>query len=273
MAIFGTSRMGSTRANFSPLNLNPQYWYDATRIETIAVSGTNITTWSDISTLPNRNATAGGSSTGRPTYSSADVLNGYWVPTMDNRSGGSKYLDPAGITIGGTTLTLFSVHKNTPASSGGTIYGRLWSLSPATAQDFDNVSGCLLTYGVAGTVANPAVTFYRNSAAICSTPTFAAGTWHVVAARRDGTAGAIWLDGGSKATGTTSSSNFNTTRIRMGNNQQVVDSGMYGSIAEAILFTQALSDTDIDKINGYLAWKWGLQGNLPATHPYKNSAP
>jgi len=24
---------------------------------------------------------------------------------------------------------------------------------------------------------------------------------------------------------------------------------------------------------GYLAWKWGLQGNLPATHPYKNSAP
>jgi len=24
---------------------------------------------------------------------------------------------------------------------------------------------------------------------------------------------------------------------------------------------------------GYLAWKWGLQGNLPSTHPYKNSAP
>jgi hypothetical protein len=24
---------------------------------------------------------------------------------------------------------------------------------------------------------------------------------------------------------------------------------------------------------GYLAWKWGLQGNLPSYHPYKNSAP
>ena len=24
---------------------------------------------------------------------------------------------------------------------------------------------------------------------------------------------------------------------------------------------------------GYLAWKWGLQGNLPSGHPYKNSAP
>ena len=24
---------------------------------------------------------------------------------------------------------------------------------------------------------------------------------------------------------------------------------------------------------GYLAWKWGLQGNLPSYHPYKNAAP
>lgn len=24
---------------------------------------------------------------------------------------------------------------------------------------------------------------------------------------------------------------------------------------------------------GYLAWKWGLQGNLPSNHPYKNSPP
>ena len=272
MAIFGTSRMGSTVANFSPLSLNPQYWYDATRIETIAVSGTNITTWSDISTL-GRTATAGGSTSARPTYSSSDVLNGRWVPTMDNRSGGSKYLDPAAITIGGTTLTLFSVHKNTPAASGGTIYGRLWSLSPVTLQDFENTDGCLLTYGTAGTVANPAVSLFRNNSAICSTPTFAAGSWRIVAAVRNGTAGAIWLDGGSKATGTTSANAFNSTRIRIGNNQQRVDSGIFGSIAETMLFTQALSDTDVDKINGYLAWKWGLQGNLPAAHPYKNSAP
>lgn len=27
------------------------------------------------------------------------------------------------------------------------------------------------------------------------------------------------------------------------------------------------------KAEGYLAWKWGLQGNLPSTHPYKNAAP
>ncbi len=27
------------------------------------------------------------------------------------------------------------------------------------------------------------------------------------------------------------------------------------------------------KAEGYLAWKWGLQGNLPSSHPYKNNPP
>jgi hypothetical protein len=31
--------------------------------------------------------------------------------------------------------------------------------------------------------------------------------------------------------------------------------------------------TDLEKAEGYLAWKWGLEGNLPISHPYKNSPP
>jgi len=31
--------------------------------------------------------------------------------------------------------------------------------------------------------------------------------------------------------------------------------------------------TDLEKAEGYLAWKWGLEGNLPVSHPYKNSPP
>jgi len=30
---------------------------------------------------------------------------------------------------------------------------------------------------------------------------------------------------------------------------------------------------DVIKAEGYLAHKWGLEGNLPADHPYKSSAP
>lgn len=31
--------------------------------------------------------------------------------------------------------------------------------------------------------------------------------------------------------------------------------------------------SDLEKGEGYLAWKWGLQGSLPVSHPYKNAAP
>ena len=31
--------------------------------------------------------------------------------------------------------------------------------------------------------------------------------------------------------------------------------------------------TDLEKGEGYLAWKWGLVSSLPSGHPYKNSAP
>ena len=31
--------------------------------------------------------------------------------------------------------------------------------------------------------------------------------------------------------------------------------------------------SEIEKAEGYLAWKWGLVSNLPSGHPYKNSRP
>ena len=31
--------------------------------------------------------------------------------------------------------------------------------------------------------------------------------------------------------------------------------------------------SDVQKAEGYLAWKWGLESSLPSGHPYKNSPP
>jgi len=39
---------------------------------------------------------------------------------------------------------------------------------------------------------------------------------------------------------------------------------------------QVESDGSADtryKVEGYLAWKWGLVANLPSGHPYKNLPP
>ena len=51
-----------------------------------------------------------------------------------------------------------------------------------------------------------------------------------------------------------------------------------GRFAELLLFDgDCGTSSDIYlyryQAEGYLAWKWGLQGNLPSNHPYKNSAP
>lgn len=46
-----------------------------------------------------------------------------------------------------------------------------------------------------------------------------------------------------------------------------------GWIAEAIFTTAKQSDADRQKVEGYLAHKWGLTGNLDAGHPYKSAPP
>ena len=44
-------------------------------------------------------------------------------------------------------------------------------------------------------------------------------------------------------------------------------------VAEIILYNSQVTTQQVQTVEGYLAWKWGLQGNLPANHPYKNAPP
>jgi hypothetical protein len=42
---------------------------------------------------------------------------------------------------------------------------------------------------------------------------------------------------------------------------------------ELILYYGDLAPPDRQRVEGYLAWKWGLQANLPTTHPYYKFRP
>lgn len=48
------------------------------------------------------------------------------------------------------------------------------------------------------------------------------------------------------------------------------DQGLGGFIGELVAFADP---NDQEIVEGYLAWKWGLETNLPVGHPYKNSRP
>jgi hypothetical protein len=45
--------------------------------------------------------------------------------------------------------------------------------------------------------------------------------------------------------------------------------GWCGDLGEVVIYSTALTTAQHQQVEGYLAWKWGLQGSLPATHPYK----
>jgi hypothetical protein len=44
-------------------------------------------------------------------------------------------------------------------------------------------------------------------------------------------------------------------------------------ISEVLIYNSFLSLSDQQRVEGYLAWKWGLQGSLPANHPFKRWPP
>lgn len=46
-----------------------------------------------------------------------------------------------------------------------------------------------------------------------------------------------------------------------------------GNIFEILVYNATLSTTDRQRLEGYLAWKWGVQTSLPAGHPFRNAAP
>jgi hypothetical protein len=65
----------------------------------------------------------------------------------------------------------------------------------------------------------------------------------------------------------------NASGVTLGGQASGAGALMNGYLYEVLVYSQALSVSDRQKIEGYLAWKWGLQGSLPANHPYKSAPP
>ena len=73
-----------------------------------------------------------------------------------------------------------------------------------------------------------------------------------------------------------SSMNTNSNDVRMMRNRS--NQKLNGRMAEYFHVagapgTGSTDITDVEKAEGYIAHKWGLESNLPVSHPYKSSAP
>ena len=68
----------------------------------------------------------------------------------------------------------------------------------------------------------------------------------------------------------TSATNF---ALRLGMDREFTNRGYRGAIGEVITLSGIPTDEDRQKVEGYLAHKWGLAAKLPSDHPYKSAAP
>jgi hypothetical protein len=76
----------------------------------------------------------------------------------------------------------------------------------------------------------------------------------------------------STSTGTNSSTiTVGLQTIRMGRSD--VGENCNSFIGEVVYFNRVLSTQERQQIEGYLAWKWGVQASLPSTHPYAKFTP
>ena len=67
---------------------------------------------------------------------------------------------------------------------------------------------------------------------------------------------------------------YNATQVCIGGIYGDVDSEFLGSIYALVVYNTILAESDYQKIEGYLAWKWfGNATVLPNTHSYKNISP
>jgi hypothetical protein len=88
----------------------------------------------------------------------------------------------------------------------------------------------------------------------------------------DGTAPLYNLyNNGSSVFTNTASFTFENNNVGQINNAPT--RAFKGWFAEIIYIDGVLSESDRQKVEGYLAWKWGLTANLPITHPYKTQPP
>ncbi len=62
-------------------------------------------------------------------------------------------------------------------------------------------------------------------------------------------------------------------RLCVGNDRALANRSFSGHLAEILIFSSLLPTADQQRVEGYLAWKWGLSDLLPTGHPYKSAAP
>jgi hypothetical protein len=173
--------------------------------------------------------------------------------------------------------TVFSVLlSQTAVGNQPTITGR-----PNTSASFSSTDG----FGLYVDSQLPSLRFYGTNSSFPTTNATTAGTNAqplVLSSYTCSSAGVVfsWINGAAGASTLTGGSTRSSTGqgFSIGgewNGSVYISQSGTGSVCnvyEVIVYNTVLTNTQVQQIEGYLAWKWGLVANLPSNHPYKNTS-
>jgi hypothetical protein len=118
----------------------------------------------------------------------------------------------------------------------------------------------------------------RGSKAIAQYPRdeYGTGTYRVSSATYNASGGSvsgvIWQDGTQKDSQTVTQAS-SSTNSRVGAFNASGQFGWDGFLSEFVILPRVADSAERQTVEGYLAWKWGQQSNLPSDHMFKNAAP
>jgi hypothetical protein len=238
---------------FSPKSLGTlNLWLDAADSSTIT-GVSPVTAWRDKSGNDNDTTVRG-------------------IPTLSTQSG-NQYMNltsgwagfNGSISITGSTVSTFVVII-IPANA--TNNSRIVSLGTTTDLDYNSTSRVLM-YLPVGT---PAISTFRNGITLATQANSVSMTPRIVGFIYDNTNGYVYLNGNSSSGASTGA--FTISAYGVGINARYTDGEYFsGYVGEVLVYNTGLTQVQRQQVEGYLAWKWGIQSSLPSTHPYLKSSP
>jgi hypothetical protein len=240
----------NTLVAWTPASITTALWLDAADESTITIA-TGVSQWNDKSGN-GRNfsqATAGN----QPVYSTS-ALNGKNVVNFVSSDSLTRAAIPFN-DLGNNSLYVVGNRTGANAFNVAVIISR--AATRTRNMLFGNGSSYWGVYQ-----GNPATGFVGATYKICE-----------IIADQASNSYLHYQDGTSQGSAGNVNENtvFGDNNCYLGNDQY--GSSLIGNIAEVIFCDEKNTDADRQKIEGYLAWKWGLTSSLPNDHPYKSSAP
>jgi hypothetical protein len=239
---------------------------DAADSTTIVQSASKVSQWNDKS--GSGYSVVQPTSANQPTYTT-NLLNGKAGIALS----GTTWLYQSGNNVpnfsSSSATSVFIVARNDSSlSTGG------WSVINSLYINGSNAVSSTARYQLSFAINTTlGVNVWSNQALTGQSGAVGYGANALIGFTTSSTSSVISVNGTSASYGgvTLANANNSSTLLIIGDSRlnYIKDSVIY----EMIGFNVQLTTTQQQQVEGYLAWKWGLQANLPTSHPYYSVAP